>query len=302
MRKLFVACVIVGALTLPAAAQTKQPAPKPESPDSGEFALQPGGPIIELESEGGYLGVFLEEVTQPRMKELGLTQERGAIVMKVVPGGPAEKAGLKENDVIVSYNGQEVESVRQLQRLLRETPPGRSVSIQAISSGKPADLRVTLTKRDFSDINRGMAQSYDNWKNFPSVPPADLNFNFDADGFFPRPKLGVSAEPLTDQLAGFFGVKEGRGILVSEVTEHSAAADAGLKAGDIIIEFDNQRINSVDDLRKQLASKSEGPVTLKIVRDKKEQTVKVDLKKSPSFHQIKFLRVPHFFDFANQAV
>ncbi len=65
--------------------------------------------------EGSYLGVYLEEVTSERAKELGLKEERGALVMKVVEGSPAEKAGLKENDTIISFNGRRVDSVREMQ-------------------------------------------------------------------------------------------------------------------------------------------------------------------------------------------
>src|SRR5262249_50421994 len=97
--------------------------------------------------EGGYLGVYLEEVTPDRVKDLNLTEERGAIIMKVVQGSPAEKAGLKENDVIVSFNGRRVESVRELQRLLSETPANRNVSVEVIRGGNHQTLSATLSKR-----------------------------------------------------------------------------------------------------------------------------------------------------------
>jgi membrane-associated protease RseP (regulator of RpoE activity) len=111
----------------------------PES-DSRAFLAMPFG-------EGSYLGVFLEEVTPERVKELGLSEERGAIVMKVVEGGPAEKAGLKENDVVISFNGRRVDSVRELQRLLSETPAERSISIEVIRGGGHQTLNATLSKR-----------------------------------------------------------------------------------------------------------------------------------------------------------
>src|SRR5262245_61637119 len=90
---------------------------------------------VDLGGDGGYLGVYLEEVTPERTKELNLKEERGAIVMKVVADSPAEKSGLKENDVIVSFNGRRVDSVRELQRLLNETPADRSVQIEVIRGG-----------------------------------------------------------------------------------------------------------------------------------------------------------------------
>src|SRR5437667_56664 len=103
--------------------------------------------------EGGYLGVYLEEVTPERTKELALQEERGAIVMKVVAGGPAEKSGLKENDVIVSFNGRRVDSVRELQRLLNETPPDRSVQIEVVRGGSHQTVAGTLAKHSLHGYN-----------------------------------------------------------------------------------------------------------------------------------------------------
>ena len=104
--------------------------------DKTLFYSAPG--LLPLEvgpGEGGYLGVYLEEVSPERTKELGLKEERGAVVMKVVSDSPAEKSGLKENDVIVSFNGRRVDSVRELQRLLNETPAERSVQIEVVRGG-----------------------------------------------------------------------------------------------------------------------------------------------------------------------
>ena len=107
---------------------------------------------------GGYLGVYLEEVTSERTKELALQEERGAIVMKVVAGGPAEKAGLKENDVIVSFNGRRVDSVRELQRLLGETPADRNVQIEVVRGGSHQTLAATLTKRSLQSFKMNWPQ------------------------------------------------------------------------------------------------------------------------------------------------
>src|SRR5438105_3053293 len=102
---------------------------------AAEVEAQAGWFALDWAGEGSYLGAYLEEVTPERARELGLTEERGAIVMKVVAGSPAEKSGLKENDVIVSFNGRRVDSVRELQRLLSETPPERTIQIEVIRGG-----------------------------------------------------------------------------------------------------------------------------------------------------------------------
>ena len=111
-------------------------------------------------NEGSYLGVYLEEVTPERAKELGLKEERGALVMKVVEGSPADKAGLKENDTIVSFNGRRVDSVREMQRMLGETPVGRNVTIEIVRGGSQQTISATLSKRssDFALLNPGWTE------------------------------------------------------------------------------------------------------------------------------------------------
>jgi serine protease Do len=271
---------------------------------------------------GGYLGVYLEEVTTERTKELGLQEERGAIVMKVVAGGPAEKAGLKENDVIVSFNARRVDSVRELQRLLSETPADRNVQIEVVRGGSHQTLAATLTKRSlqgfktnwpqlddksmkmneeaFKRAEESMKHSQDAWKEsqekwkesqekwkdseghlkgfgpnfgeFAFVNPGDFTM-------FSTSRLGISAESLTDQLAQFFGVADGKGVLVASVSDNSSAAKAGIKAGDVIIAVGDQRVDSIGSLVKALSSKSEGTVAVKIIRNHAEQTINVTLEK-----------------------
>jgi serine protease Do len=230
---------------------------------------------------GGYLGVFLEEVTPERMKELHLSEERGAIVMKVYEDSPAARAGLKENDVIISYNGQRVESVRQLQRLIMETPPGRQVSLAIIRGGSTQTITVTTgdqgeaIKKSIAKVREQLEKARERLKVIPNLG------NFDFSEFsFGRPKIGITVEPLTDQLAEFFKVKGGRGVLVAEVHENTPAARAGLKAGDVIIAIDNQRVDDVDALLNAIRKKDEGQITLQIVRNGHQQSVTLTLEKT----------------------
>ncbi len=267
--------------------------------------------MLPFRGEGSYLGVFLEEVTAERMKELGLSEERGAIVMKVVDGGPAEKAGLKENDVIVAFNGRPVESVRELQRMLGDIPAGRNVSIDVRRGGAQQTISATLGKREtdlgyfrggfnldpeamkryqdaLKELEKNRALTDEEVKKLRESYGVDKgfgnfgNFNFFFPGLrgsFRGTRIGITAEPLTPQLADYFGVKSTGGVLVTEVHADWPAAKAGLKAGDVITAIDNQKVDSIDTLLTVLMGKGVGTITLNIIRDRNPQTVNVTIEK-----------------------
>lgn len=251
--------------------------------------------------EGGYLGVYLEEVTSDRAKELNLSEERGALVMRIVQGSPAEAAGLKKDDVIISFNGRRVDSVRELTRLLSETPAGRNISIEVIRAGGHQTLTAKLDKRSNSfryysprrlDAEALKQQEEAMQRSFEALERAQRevgkkwefdNYNFvgpSAIWLTSNSRLGITVESLSDQLAEFFGAKDGKGALISEVRDGSAAARAGLKAGDVITGVDNEKVSSVNELVRALNKKEEGTVTLTIIRNHSEQTITVTLEKS----------------------
>ncbi len=274
----------------------------------------------------GYLGIYLEEVTSEKMKDLNLKEERGAVIMKVAEGGPAEKAGLKENDVIVSFNGRRVDTVRELQRLLGETPAGRSVNFEVIRGGSTQNFTATLSKRAsnfnyfegtnnlFKQQEKNLALAEKNLKRnemsreraeemrkraqemqgkyqeeLKGFKPKEFggfnspkgfgNYNFNLLGFGGGARLGASVQSLTEQLGSYFGVKDGQGVLITEVANDSAAAKAGLKAGDVILEIDNQKVKDIDDLMTALAKKAEGQMVLKVLRNRDEKNITVTLEK-----------------------
>ena len=242
-------------------------------------------------NEGSYLGGYLEEVTPERAKELGLKEERGALVMKVVEGSPADKAGLKENDTIVSFNGRRVDSVREMQRMLGETPVGRNVTIEIVRGGNQQTITATLSKRssDFALLNPGWREPRlpreprEPRRPETLIPPGEFgdfySFKFPRFGGFMGTRLGITIEPLTGQLAEYFGVKSGQGVLVTEVRANAPAAKGGLKAGDVITAIDGKKIESVDTLVEAITEKEEGQVTLTILRNRVEQTLTVTIEK-----------------------
>jgi hypothetical protein len=175
-----------------------------------------------------------------------------------------------------------VRSAAQLRRLIRETPAGRTVSLQVIRDGQARTLSAKLQSRtnafhvEVPEIHIPEIQIG------PSYPqPFDYRgFNFQFGGG--RPSLGISGDELTTQLASYFGVKQGKGVLVREVVVGSPAAKAGLKAGDVIVAVDGKSVATVAELRKALEIKSgeeKRKLDLTVVRDHHEQTVPVELER-----------------------
>jgi membrane-associated protease RseP (regulator of RpoE activity) len=243
-----------------------QPAPQFNTAPEVFFYSSPGR---------SYLGVDIQDVTADRVGALKLKEERGVEVTMVDQDAPAGKAGLKEHDVILEFNGIAVEGEEQLRRLLREVPPGRTVTLGISRDGQPMKISVQL-----ADRNKIYSQARPKVV-IPRIPRIQIprvdipSYTFQLNERFSY-SLGVQTENLRGQLAEYFGVKSG--ILVRSVEAGSAAEKAGLKAGDCIIRADNEKLSDQADLSHVLRSHPEGgKITLGIMRDKHEQTVVVEL-------------------------
>jgi serine protease Do len=216
--------------------------------------------VPALAQEAGWIGITIEDQT-----------DRGAIIRRVERNSPAERAGLKEGDVIVEFNRQEVIGVQQLTRLVRETPTGRTVDVKVRRDNRDETLKVTAERA--SDFGGGRFEL-----NVPgSVHILADRFSRD----FPRIEMntvhvqsGVRVEDLTDQMRDFFGVFSNNGVLVTSVESGSPLAKAGLKAGDVVTAIDGRTIRGASDFSREMRASSRP--TLKIFRDKQERELKVE--------------------------
>jgi len=220
-----------------------------------------------------HLGVTLGDITAEKAQALKLPAAAGAIVNSVQKDSAAAKAGLEAGDAIVEFDGIHVRSSAELRRLIRETPAGRTVAIKILRNGKTSVLSAKL-------------DASDNHMNF--------NYKFKNPGpmFFTkigpplgghRVTLGISGDDVTPQLAKYFGVNQGTGVLIAEVTIGGPADKAGLKAGDVITQVDGQPVSGVQELRHALNDNFPGDtrkVNLTIIRDHHEQTITADLTRS----------------------
>jgi membrane-associated protease RseP (regulator of RpoE activity) len=236
---------------------------------------------------GPFLGVSVEDISKENMSRYGMREVRGVGVTQVVKDSPAEKAGLRKDDVILRFEGESVTSARKLTRLVGEASADQTVRLTISRGGSEQEISATLAKHDgmqnvFSgalrpDIFRGTTP-------FPmKIDPGMIQINPGEGGFafaFGNRRIGVSTQPLTKQLADYFGVKDG-GLLITSVNDNSPAAKAGLKAGDVITAVDGEKVTSPGDVSRAISKKEDGPVSLTIFRDRNTRTVTVTPEKNP---------------------
>lgn len=258
-----------------------------------------------VSSRGGRLGVSLADVQPDDVGRLKLKEETGARISAVSDDSPASSAGLKEDDVVLRYQGEPVHSASQLARLVRETPAGRKIALEISRGGAVQQVSATLEESrsilmgDLGDLHGLMVPpqppavaelpEMPDLPEMPAIPGMpDLDWKgFDRDQVRDQardevrrvmrsrgPRLGIRYHELSDQLASYFKVDGG--VLVASVDEDSPAAKAGLKAGDVIVKVDGRKVDDASDLGSAVARmSSDTEATLTVQRDGKPLDLKV---------------------------
>jgi S1-C subfamily serine protease len=248
----------------------------------GQSAVTVQSPkAIEIFSRGSRIGVTVRDLEEAdRSAAKGVTG--GVVIDEVAADSPAAKAGLRNGDVMVEFDGERVRSARQLTRLVQETPSGRSVTATLIRDGQKTNVTVTPDESgaysfDGAALSRLQDLSFRVSPKLavpvppsPPKPPAIWRFDELLGGVN---RLGVTLDALSPQLAEYFGTKTG--VLVSSVHDNSAAAKAGLKAGDVITTFDGSPVDDPGDVRRRIQNLQDGAeFTINVMRDRKTVTLK----------------------------
>lgn len=221
-----------------------------------------------------YLGVELGELTEAKSKELKVDGAKGALVERVLPGTPADTAGLKTDDVVVAIDGKQVATGAELREALGAHAAGDTVSLEVLRAGTRMTFSATLSGR-FGD--RAFWHSQNGLPFYRGGLPE--GFELGGPGVFAlssAPRLGVAVLPMTDELRDYFGVEHGKGVLVSAVSKGSAAATAGIRAGDVLVAVDGEAVARAGDIARALSAKgSEAPrtVSVELVRERSRMTV-----------------------------
>jgi serine protease Do len=249
------------------------------------------GPDFLLYSAQGYLGVDLKEIDSDRISALRLKDAHGAEVTMVDHDAPAGKSGLlKVHDVILQLDGQSFDNVEQLRRRLREMPSGRTISLLISRDGSPINVTVQLCDRaglgakawsehltvpepapppqgappQSVSPHGGMAATF-----APSRPPVRGFLDLSSKTLY----VGADVNPVQKQLADYFGVRSGTGLLVENVDFQSPAARAGLKAGDVVVKVESTPMTSRNDWLKAIHSHRGQMVQVTVMRNKQEQVL-----------------------------
>src|SRR2546426_1428851 len=198
----------------------------------------------------GYLGVLIQKVTPEIAESLGLDKSAGALVANVSKDGPAEKAGVKVGDVIIEFDGKEVTDSGDLPIIVARTPVDKKVRMKVLRDKKEITLAVSGGELKEEEV-------------VASVPE--------------KGELGMTVQKLTPQIAESLGLDKTEGVVVTAVEPGSAADEAGIRRGDVIVEVDRKPIRSLDEYKKTVAAIRKGKGVLFLVR-RGESTLFLALK------------------------
>jgi serine protease Do len=229
--------------------------------------------VIQNRNSGSYLGIAVKDVESSRFSSLGVESDTGVEVVRLTEGSPAEQAGLKVGDILLTYNGENILGGQQLGRLVSETPTGTRLKIKYWRDGKlqTCVVKTAAPPSPPVDFPYGAKDFSDQLNRLHLSMPMDI----------PTPLLiwrnrflGIVCEPLEPQLADYFGVKEG--VLVRFVEKGSPAYAAGIRSGDVLTSIGSHTVANPRDVTACIRSQGgSNSVSMSLVRNHKPMKLSV---------------------------
>jgi serine protease Do len=258
MRKTIASALIPAALTLAICLQ-----PRPASAQETRRLPRFNAPLL-VQPAGSTIGVGIRDITADEASKAKIADGAGVWITEVRSGTPAARAGIAAGDIVVEFDGFPVRSAAQFGRLVSETAPGRTVKATVVRDGNRRTLDVTpaVDQGGLRDDLRAFPEDRLFRMPLPRAPLAG-----------PQRRIGTTLLPLNDQLANYFGVKQG--VLVSSVDQDSPAAKAGLKAGDVIIGINGTMVTDPESVREAVGRAGSTELEVSIVRERRNQTIRI---------------------------
>jgi serine protease Do len=203
--------------------------------------------IPQLESKGkvvrGMIGVQVQNVTPELAKSFGMSEPKGALVAQINPDSPADKAGIQRGDIIIEFNGHPINEMNELPRMVADTAPGSKATLKVLREGKEKTLSLTIV--ELSDEKQAQAKE---------------------EGAGEKTPLGLEVQNLNPTLAQQFRLRDTKGVVVVQVESGTPAADAGIRAGDLILEVNGVVIGTVKEYREAVAKVKKDSVARFLVK------------------------------------
>ncbi|MGB8952444.1 MAG: PDZ domain-containing protein [Candidatus Aminicenantales bacterium] len=257
---------------------------KAEAPSSGMAVAIPADIVLSITTdiikkgkvERGWLGVSITETKEGRVE-----------IVEVQEKSPADLAELKKGDIVLKVDGKDILSPAVLTSEIRKRKPGQNIVLNIERNGKTMDIRVKLGEYTEEDAKRELELRFP--RIFPSLPKIkspEMPKLSDLPDLKPyrwawekRKYIGVGLEELNKELAEYFGLKEGSGLLVKSVSAASPAEKAGLKVGDVIFKADGRRIETVSELSALIQDKKKGEkIKIEFLRGKKRMSLDIEIE------------------------
>lgn len=202
--------------------------------------------LVPLREKGkvvrGWLGVQVQRVTPDLAKSFGLDRDRGALVADVMPNTPAERAGIERGDIIIEFNGRKIEEMNDLPRLVASASPSTDVDVKLIRKSEEKVVRVKLAELKEEQVAAA------------------------GGGGSLEENLGMTVQELTPEIARSLGLSDAKGVVVTNVDDDSAADEAGIRRGDVILEVNQKKVDNLRDYRAALGRMGSADSVLFLMR------------------------------------
>ena len=207
------------------------------------------------ETRRGWLGVRIQPVTDDIAESLGMSEAKGALVAGVIKGGPVDNGSIRTGDVIIRFDGKDVDEMRDLPRVVAESPVGKAVDVVLLRDGKETSVKVTLGRLEDGEktLDASAGDETTDEGELETIDPDEDTATA------AEPVLGMAVGPLDEAARKTFGIAESvKGAVVTEVAPDSAAAERGIVPGDVIVEIGQEAVETAEDVAERIAKLKSG--------------------------------------------